>query len=80
MIKAPEMNKPHEFHLHGLRGISDRTVAIHIALYKGDVTATNELNKHIFELVKDGKVDHEEMPAYSELTRRLGFGKNILSI
>ena len=34
----------------------------------------------MFDLVKDGKVDHEEMPAYSELTRRLGFGQKILSI
>jgi len=40
----------------------------------------NKLNEHIFDLVKDGKVDHEEMPACSELTRRLGFLKNILSI
>jgi hypothetical protein len=34
----------------------------------------------IFRSFKDGKVNHEEMPAYSELTRRLGFGKKILSI
>lgn len=76
MIKAPETHTPQEFHLHGLRGISDRTMDMHMALYKGYVTATNELNEHIFALVKDGKVDHEEMPAYSELTRRLGFEQN----
>jgi Fe-Mn family superoxide dismutase len=46
---------------------------MHMALYEGYVNATDELNEHIFDLVKDGKVDHEEMPAYSELTSRLGF-------
>ena len=76
MIKAPETHKPQGFNLHGLRGISDRTMDMHMGLYKGYVTATNELNEHIFALVKDGKVDHEEMPAYSELTRRLGFEYN----
>jgi Fe-Mn family superoxide dismutase len=68
------------FNLHRLRGISDRTVGKHMALYEKYANATNELNEHIFDLVKDGKVDHEERPAYSQLTRRLGFGKKILSI
>ena len=27
-------------------------------------------------MLKDGRIDHEEMPAYSELTRRLGFEYN----
>jgi superoxide dismutase, Fe-Mn family len=49
---------------------------MHLALYEGYVKATNELNEHLFHLIKDGKVDHEEMPAYSELTRRLGFEYN----
>jgi len=74
------MNTPHVFHVHGLRGLSDRTVDIHMTLYRGYVAAANELNKHIFELVKDGKVDHGEIPSCSELTRRSGFGKNILGI
>ncbi len=76
MIKVPETNAPHAFHLHGLSGISDQTVDMHMALYEGYVGATNELNKHLFEFLKDGKVDHEEMPAYSEMTRRLGFEYN----
>jgi Fe-Mn family superoxide dismutase len=76
MVKAPETHKPQAFNLHGLRGISDRTMDMHMALYEGYVKASNELNEHIFALVKDGKVDHEEMPAYSELTRRLGFEYN----
>ena len=30
---------------------------------------TNRLSARIAEFLKDGKVDQEEMPAYSELTR-----------
>ena len=56
-----------------MRGISDRTVDMHMTLYEKYANATNELNEHMFDLVKDGKVDHEETPAYSELTSRLGF-------
>ena len=37
---------------------------------------TNRLTDHIREVLKDGKVDQEEMPAYSELKRRLGFEYN----
>jgi Fe-Mn family superoxide dismutase len=75
------MNKPAiyravSFNLHGLRGISDRTLEMHFALYEGYVKATNELNEHISGFLRDGKVDQEEMPAYSELTRRLGFEFN----
>lgn len=47
---------------------------------QGVSTPPNELTEHIFDLVKADKVDDEEMPAYSAVTRRLGFGKNILSI
>ena len=34
------------------------------------------ISGRIAEFLKDGKVDQEEMPAYSELTRRLGFEYN----
>ena len=68
------------FNLHGLRGLSDRTVDMHMVLYEGYVSATHELNEHIFDLVKDGKVDHVEMPAIAKLTRRVEFGKKVLSI
>ena len=63
------------FNLHGPRGISDLTVDKHMALYEKYANGTNEFNEYIFDLVKDGKVDHEGRPAYSQLTRRLGFGK-----
>src|SRR6476659_8743530 len=62
--------------LHGLNGISDKTLEMHVKLYEGYVKTTNTLNQQIQEFLKDGKVDQEEMPAYSELTRRLGFEYN----
>lgn len=75
-MKQPMKYKAAVFNLHGLRGISDRTLETHFALYEGYVKAVNELNGHIFDFLKDGKVDQEEMPAFSELTRRLGFEYN----
>jgi len=65
-----------EFNLSGLSGISDQTVDMHIKLYEGYVTQTNLLTEKISEFIKDGHIDQEEMPAYSELTRRLGFEYN----
>ena len=64
------------FNLHGLVGISDRTLDMHVQLYEGYVKAANQLTAQIGEMLKDGRIDHEEMPAYSELTRRLGFEYN----
>lgn len=64
------------FPLSGLRGISDETLEMHFKLYAGYVTQTNLLNERIAEMLKDGKLDQEEVPAYSELTRRLGFEYN----
>ena len=65
-----------QFDLSGLRGISDQTLEMHFKLYEGYVTNTNTLTSKIAEILSDGKVDQEEMPAYSELTRRLGFEYN----
>jgi Fe-Mn family superoxide dismutase len=65
-----------QFNLSGLSGISDQTVEMHIKLYEGYVTQTNLLTEKISEFIKDGHIDQEEMPAYSELTRRLGFEYN----
>lgn len=64
------------FDLHGLVGISDRTLEMHLKLYEGYVKASNQLTAQIGEILKDGRIDQEEMPAYSELTRRLGFEYN----
>lgn len=68
--------KARQWNLSGLRGISDKTLEMHFKLYEGYVKETNRLTEHIADLLKDGQVDQEEMPAYSELTRRLGFEYN----
>jgi Fe-Mn family superoxide dismutase len=68
--------KPKSFNLSGLTGISDKTLEMHFKLYEGYVTNTNTLTERIAAILADGKVDQEEMPAYSELTRRLGFEYN----
>jgi superoxide dismutase, Fe-Mn family len=68
--------KPKQFNLSGLQGISDQTLEMHFKLYEGYVKATNDLTERIAAILSDGKVDQEEMPAYSELTRRLGFEYN----
>jgi Fe-Mn family superoxide dismutase len=65
-----------QFDLSGLNGISDQTLEMHFKLYEGYVKETNNLTARIAEFLKDGKVDQDEMPAYSELTRRLGFEYN----
>jgi Fe-Mn family superoxide dismutase len=71
-----KLYKPQQFDLSGLNGISDQTLEMHFKLYEGYVTNTNTLTAKITEFLRDGKVDQEEMPAYSELTRRLGFEYN----
>jgi len=68
--------KPSQFNLSGLTGISDKTLQVHFKLYEGYVKCVNELNEKIAEMLKDGSVDQDEFPAYSELTRRLGFEYN----
>ena len=65
-----------QFNLSGLNGISDQTLEMHFKLYEGYVKETNNLTQRIADFIKDGNVDQEEMPAYSELTRRLGFEFN----
>ncbi|HYY58352.1 MAG TPA: superoxide dismutase [Pyrinomonadaceae bacterium] len=68
--------QPKQFNLSGLRGISDQTLEMHFKLYEGYVKETNKLTEKISEFLADGRVDQDEMPAYSELTRRLGFEYN----
>jgi Fe-Mn family superoxide dismutase len=73
---ATQPYRPQSFNLSGLKGISDKTLETHFKLYEGYVTETNRLTERIHEFLADGKVDQEEMPAYAELTRRLGFEYN----
>src|SRR5882724_578057 len=68
--------KAREFNLSGLNGMSDETLEMHFKLYEGYVKKTNNLTEKITRFIEDGNVDQEEMPAYSELTRRLGFEFN----
>ena len=70
------MYKAKQFNLSGLTGISDQTLEMHFKLYEGYVKETNNLQEKIAAILKDGKVDQEEMPAYSEIKRRLGFEYN----
>src|SRR6266478_1495761 len=76
MTYTPMTYKPKTFPLSGLQGISDRTLEMHFKLYEGYVNETNRLTEKLAEFLADGKVDQEEMPAYSELNRRLGFEYN----
>ena len=75
-MDSGQIYKPKQFDLSGLNGISDETLEMHFKLYEGYVKETNNLTTRISDFLKDGKVDQEEMPAYSELTRRLGFEYN----
>jgi Fe-Mn family superoxide dismutase len=68
--------QPKTFNLSELNGISDKTLEMHFKLYEGYVKETNTLNDKISAILRDGKVDQDETPAYSELTRRLGFEYN----
>jgi Fe-Mn family superoxide dismutase len=62
-----------KFALKGLKGISDGQLEAHFELYAGYVKNTNQLNAQLADLVHEGKAG---TPAYSELTRRLGFEYN----
>src|SRR4029453_6848903 len=75
-MASREPYRTRKFDLSGLRGISDETLEMHFKLYDGYVKQTNLLNEKIAAILKDGTVDQEELPAYSELTRRLGFEYN----
>jgi len=69
--------EPKQFpRVKGLSGISDSLLQDHFKLYEGYVKGTNDLSERIAAILSDGQVDKEEMPAYSELTRRLGFEYN----
>jgi Fe-Mn family superoxide dismutase len=70
------IHRSKKFNLSGLQGISDKTLQMHFKLYEGYVQSVNELNEKIADVLSDGNVDKEEFPAYSELTRRLGFEYN----
>lgn len=68
--------RANHFSLSGLTGISNKTLDMHFKLYEGYVRETNRLTDQIADALRDGAIDQDEMPAYSELKRRLGFEYN----
>ncbi|MEX5215425.1 MAG: Fe-Mn family superoxide dismutase [Nitrospiraceae bacterium] len=74
MATLPYQSKT--FNLSGLTGISDRTLELHLSLYHGYVREANRLSERIRTFLADGPVDQDDMPLFSELTRRLGFEYN----
>jgi Fe-Mn family superoxide dismutase len=68
--------KAKQFNLSGLNGISDETLEMHFKLYEGYVTNTNTYNERIAAIVGSGKVSTEDVPAFSELKRRVSFEYN----
>jgi Fe-Mn family superoxide dismutase len=64
--------KAQEFKLSGLKGISDRTLEMHLSLYEGYVKNTNALTEKLAEMTHKKKASAKD-PAFAELTRRLGF-------
>lgn len=73
---SPRLYEAKQYELHGLQGISDRTLETHFALYEGYVKEANNLTTRIRNLLADGQIDQEEQPGYSELKRRYGFEYN----
>ena len=68
--------QPKSYNLSGLKGISDQTLEMHFKLYEGYVKETNRLTEKTSAFIKDGQIDQEEQPLFSELKRRLGFEYN----
>jgi superoxide dismutase, Fe-Mn family len=66
--------KPKEFMIPAIPGISNKTIELHMGLYKGYVTHVNHLHE---QLTKIAATDAGEMNyAIQELRRRLGFEWN----
>src|SRR5687767_9765581 len=68
--------KAKDFDLSGLTGISDHTLEVHFKLYEGYVKETNSLNERLQELSAKGEVAADDLPAFAEIKRYLGFEYN----
>ena len=64
--------KAKQFKLGGLDGISDKTLEMHFGLYEGYIKNTNLLIEQISAITQKSGAPAKD-PAYTELTRRLGF-------
>ena len=60
----------------GSESLTDQQRDALVAQLRRELMYLNKLTEKISAILADGKVDQEEMPAYSELTRRLGFEYN----
>ena len=69
---SQSLYKAKEFKLSGLKGISDRTLEMHLSLYEGYVKNANALTERLAEMTHKKKASAKD-PAFAELTRRLGF-------
>lgn len=69
---ARPVYKPKQFNLSGLKGISDKTIEMHLRLYEGYVKNTDALTEKLMEIMQKKQPSAKD-PAYAELTRRLGF-------
>jgi Fe-Mn family superoxide dismutase len=73
---TPPAYRAKRFDLGGLKGISDQTLTLHLALYERYVREANRLSECIDQCLKDGRVDQDDRLVFSELTRRLGYEYN----
>jgi Fe-Mn family superoxide dismutase len=69
---SQSLYKAKEFKLSGLKGISDRTLEMHLGLYEGYVKSTNALTEKLAEMTHKKKASAKDQ-AFAELTLRLGF-------
>lgn len=67
--------KPKTFDLHGLEGISDNTIDLHLSLYEGYVKNTNLLSLELTKLAMKNSASASN-PVYAALKRRFGFEYN----
>ncbi len=57
--------EPRSYDLHGLHGISDRTLDAHFNLYEDYVKETNTLTAQIRDILARSKAGHADMPVSS---------------
>lgn len=71
-MTTQQMYAPKDFQLSGLNGITDKTLEMHLALYRGYVKNTNLLIEELADMVRKKKASAAD-PGYAELKRHLGF-------
>lgn len=72
---VPKTYTEQPFDLHGLDGISDTLMTVHLALYAGSVTQGKGLNEELAAMTGRGQ-ESGKNPEFPQLTCRLGFEYN----